>query len=346
MPETDTIQSDTPNPLSPKRSEAAKGRAVGFRRRAEAPTPPGQGLLTDTLEELNATVEELRVAEEEMRVQNEELLRTRLRVEAERHRYQDLFDLAPDGYLVTTLDGKILEANRAASQMLGIAPRFLKSRALATLVASENLPAYSAALKALAAFPAPGQSSAPEPPQERALRLRRRHAGLFHAAVTVVPVPPLGKQPATLRWLIRDITERRIAEEERLAFAHTQAVQAEAAGRQTAVILDTITEMFVTLDRDWRFTYFNASAACQVRASGHDPDALLGQTIWDAFPTAFGPDFQAEALRAAETHQSVEFEGDSLGLGRRLQVRVFPSEDGVTVYSLDITARRKAEGEA
>ncbi len=212
VPETDTQQnnsapSDAAELGPPMLSEEARARADGFRRRADAPPASGPGLLPDVFEELNATIEELRVAEEEMRVQNEELLRTRQRVEAERHRYQDLFEFAPDGYLVTTLDGKILEANRAASTLLGIAPRFLKGRGLGTSVAPEDLPVYSAALRALAASPAPLQ--------EMALRLRRRHAGPFHAAVTAAPVAAGAGQPATLRWLVRDITERRQAEEER-----------------------------------------------------------------------------------------------------------------------------------
>ena len=179
-------------------------RADGLGRRAEPSPARSRGLLPDALEELNATVEELRVAEEEMRTQNEELLLTRLRVEAERHRYQDLFESAPDGYLVTDPNGRILEANRAASELLGIAPRFLKGRGLGTSVAPDDLPTYTAALNTLA------ESSAPPPyAREWALRLRRRHASPFHAAVTVARVAALGEQPATLRWLVRDVSAHR-----------------------------------------------------------------------------------------------------------------------------------------
>jgi PAS domain S-box-containing protein len=41
----------------------------------------------------------------------------------ERRRYHDLFDLAPDAYLVTDLDGIIDEANLSASRLLGYTPR-------------------------------------------------------------------------------------------------------------------------------------------------------------------------------------------------------------------------------
>lgn len=211
MPEKDPVLRPAAGTPALRPSEEARARADGLRRRAEAPPDKRPGLLPDALEELRATVEELRVAEEEMRAQNEELMLARVRVEAERHRYQGLFEFAPDGYFVTDVGGKILEANRAASVMLGISARFLKGRGLAASVLSEDLPVYSAALRAVAA--------PPTPPQEWALRLRRRPADLFHAAVTVAPVPALGAQPETLRWLVRDISARVEAESARSAAA-------------------------------------------------------------------------------------------------------------------------------
>ena len=297
-----------------------------------------RGLLPQALEELQTTVEELRVADEEMRVQNEALSLSGQRLEAERQRYQDLFEFAPDGYLVTTLDGVILEANRAASRLLGISPRFLKKRSLGTLIAGPSLAEFQPRLKALIA-------SGGGPSPEWILNLRRRPSGLFPAAVTAALFQGLLGQPPSLRWLIRDITERQKAEEERLALARAQAAQAEAEAshRRTTAILETITDQFVALDRDWRIVSLNASAARLVEAAGRDPNTLIGQVIWDAYPTALGTPFQTESLRAVATGQMVEFEAFSEGLGRWLQVRVFPEDNGVSVYASDVTARREAE---
>lgn len=59
------------------------------------------------LEELQVALEELQVAQEELKAQNEELVIARAQVEAERQRYHDLFEFAPDGYLVTDNTGII-----------------------------------------------------------------------------------------------------------------------------------------------------------------------------------------------------------------------------------------------
>ena len=275
MPETDIPKTNVPNPPAP--SEGAQTRADSLRRLAGTPHAQGSGLLPDALAELNATVEELRVAEEEMRAQNEELLLTRLRVEAERHRYQDLFEFAPDGYLVTDLGGKIREANRAASELLGIAPRFLKGRALATSVAPDDLPAYSAALTALTA-------SAPQhQTQERALRLRRRHAGLFHAAVTVAPVPALGDQPATLRWLVRDISARREAEAARLALSERERHIADTLQR---LLLPAVP--VGGFDRLSVETFFQA-ASDEAEGGGSEIGGIeIGGGFFDAFALGAG----------------------------------------------------------
>lgn len=304
---------------------------------AEKP-PRTRGLLPQALEELQSSVEELRVADEEMRVQNEELSRGRLRLEAERQRYQDLFEFAPDGYLVTDLDGVILEANRAASKLLNISPRFLKKRSLGTLVAVPDLTEFQTRLRDLS-------DSRKDTAAEIAVRLRRRPSGQFPAAVTAALYHGFLGEAPTLRWLIRDITERVEAEEARTALvrAEAQRTEAEAVGRRTQEILERITDIYMALDTDWRIVSVNASAARLVRATGGDPNALTGQVLWDADPSEMGREFEKETMRAVAAGQTVEFEAFSRRTGRWFAVRVFPQENGVALYSTDITERKEAE---
>ena len=63
--------------------------------------------------DLIALLEELRVADEELRVQNDELAASRDMIELERQKYHDLFNFAPDAYIVTDIKGMIREANVA-----------------------------------------------------------------------------------------------------------------------------------------------------------------------------------------------------------------------------------------
>jgi PAS domain S-box-containing protein len=75
--------------------------------------------LLAALTELEMMYEDLLVADEELRVQGEELRASTATLAATRSRYAELFAAAPVGYLVTTRDGIILEANRVAAELLG-----------------------------------------------------------------------------------------------------------------------------------------------------------------------------------------------------------------------------------
>ncbi|HEY9747603.1 MAG TPA: PAS domain-containing protein, partial [Allocoleopsis sp.] len=91
-------------------------------------------LLNESLEELRTALEELHVAEEELRQQNEELLKARELAELERQRYAELFESAPDGYLVTDAQGLIQEANQAAARLFNIERSYLIGKPLITFV--------------------------------------------------------------------------------------------------------------------------------------------------------------------------------------------------------------------
>jgi len=103
-------------------------------RRAEG-APEGR---TESSEDLRMAIEELYVAEEELRLQHEELLGVRAELEDQRRGYEELFQLAPDAYLVTNPLGIVREANRAAAELLGIESQFLIGKPLATYVDADD----------------------------------------------------------------------------------------------------------------------------------------------------------------------------------------------------------------
>ncbi len=92
------------------------------------------------LEALETAHEELNVAQEELRQQNEELLTAQIMLEQERERYRDLFEFAPDPYLITDPRGVIQEANRAAGRLLSIQPRYLVGRSFFHFIQAEDRP--------------------------------------------------------------------------------------------------------------------------------------------------------------------------------------------------------------
>lgn len=160
-------------------------------------------LAADSLEELRIALEELHVAEEELLEQNEALASMRAQIEAESRRYQELFEFAPDGYLITDELGIIKEANRAAATMLNVPQQFLLGKPIINFIPYEERSTFRSRLQ---------QLRNTERLQEWELRLFPRHSAGFDAALTVATIRNNDGSTTGWRWLMRDITTRKQAE--------------------------------------------------------------------------------------------------------------------------------------
>jgi PAS domain S-box-containing protein len=208
--------------------EAARRRLATLEEHARG-SEDERAVAVEALEDLSSALEELHVAAEELRQQNEELASARELVEAERQRYQDLFEFAPDGYLVTDPEGVIREANAAAAVLLGVSSEFLVGKPLSLFVPQEDHTTLYERLTRLRA--------APEPVADWQISLQPRERALFPASVTVGVVRDAARRLSGLRWLLRDVTDRRWAEEA-LRRAHDESEQKVEA--RTAELTQTV----------------------------------------------------------------------------------------------------------
>ena len=154
---------------------------------------------SETVEDLKVALEELRVAEEELRQQNEELSATHLELDLERRRYEELFEFAPDAYLVTDPSGIVRQANRSASDLLHVSPTFLGGKALAAYIASEDRPRFRSLLSKLGT----GAES-----HTTVFKLQPRKGGQLDAELTYSVSQTRQGEQRNIRWLVRDVTGR------------------------------------------------------------------------------------------------------------------------------------------
>jgi PAS domain S-box-containing protein len=184
--------------------EALHRQLESLRERIEGLGPGPDPASEEVYQALASTMEELRVAVEELRQTNDALRDSRADVEAERRRYRELFDLAPDPYLVTNLQGVIREANRAASVVLNIDHQFLVGKPLVVFLPREGRMAFRSELARAREATGIGEYD---------LRLKPRKLPPIDAAVRVAVVRDQWGQPAALRWTARDVSARKRAEE-------------------------------------------------------------------------------------------------------------------------------------
>ncbi len=169
-------------------------------------------------EELQETLEELQIAEEELRQQNEQLIFSREITEAERLRYQNLFEFAPDGYFVTDNLGIIQEANQAASFLLSVPQKGLIGKPLVVYVAEKYRFDFVSRLRKLQNL------------QEWEMFLQPRQGSPFPGKVRVNPVYDNLSKSTRFLWSISDVSEQHTALHER--------EKLEAALRQNSDLLE------------------------------------------------------------------------------------------------------------
>ncbi|PWJ52700.1 PAS domain S-box-containing protein [Quadrisphaera granulorum] len=125
------------------------------------------------------------------------------------------------------------------------------------------------------------------------------------------------------------------------AYDTTEVHEGEA---RVARVLESMSAAFYSLDRDFRFTYVNAEAE---RLLGRPRSELLGGVLWDLFPATLSSAFESGYRSAMDSGQPATFEAHyPPPLDGWYEVRVWPVPDGLSVYFLEITERRRAQERA
>ncbi len=186
-------------------------------------------------------------------------------------------------------------------------------------------------------------SHAPWPPYQNEYRVRHRDGSYRWCRARGAMLLDDSGQPLRLLGVIDDVTTMREAQLERERLLEQQlAVRAEADAARARVlqVLESVSDAFIAVDRQWAFTVINRKAA---QTFAQPASGLIGKTLWNHLPdhlaTAFGPAFrqamQERRFVFLEVHDNVN--------QRWYETRVHPSEEGIAVFFHDISERKNAE---
>lgn len=135
----------------------------------------------------------------------------------------------------------------------------------------------------------------------------------------------LAKQPEKLNKLVEEKTAQLIT------------IQ-----NSTNTTLNRINDGMISLDNEWRYTFLN-DAALATHPKGREE--TLGKVIWDVHPELKGTIFWDKYHEAMQTKKVIELESNYDPMGIWFLVKVYPSQDGLTIIYTDISLRKKAEEE-
>ncbi|MFD3001609.1 PAS domain S-box protein [Pontibacter toksunensis] len=241
------------------------------------------------------------------------------RLHESEQRYRALFDNNPDIVFVENRQGLITEVNQQVVKTLGI-----REELLVNAPASSFLPPDMAAVNERYLRQAlQGESMRFEFEFEKNGKVRIYDTIKYPVIVKdeVVCVQTVAKEVTSLVHSYNTI--------KRLA-------------KRLSTIFESITNAFFTLDKGWNFTYINSEAE---RLLSLDREYYLGKNAWRELPSEINGAFYQQYHLAVETRKAVQFEAYYKPTDVWLDVRAFPSEEGISVYFDNITEKVKARHE-
>lgn len=241
---------------------------------------------------------------------------------------RSIFDSSPDCISMLDLSGKTLLMNKSARRMIGLDVSQLADReALERIFPEGRLRKLSAMFDVVRA----GGTSR--------LEVDAVDAQGVHRWLDVIGAPVLDASGAPSRMVSiwRDITDAKAARNDAAAAQQ----QAERAATRLSAVLENTMDCVLVVDHAWRITYMNENARRFLKLGTEAVNARL----WDLYPGEMESRFGDHFRRAMAGSKAVSFEEFVPSTQLWLEVHAAPTEEGLSIFFRDTTARRKAEQE-
>ncbi len=160
--------------------------------------------LSEAFEDLFILLEEMRLAEKELRVKDEQLMSLHEIMDIERDRYTELFETAPDAYLLTGPDIRIQQSNNAASALFQIDNTSLSGLTLMLFIDESDHQKLRDNILTL---------NKQEIVKGVEVRIQPRKGPITYVLLTIGVVHDVQNSTTGFHWFLRDITKQKEAEE-------------------------------------------------------------------------------------------------------------------------------------
>ena len=249
-------------------------------------------------------------------------------LEENQRRFVDLFEFAPDALVMTNREGIIVQVSRQTEALFGWSRTDLVGQPVEALMPPDARGGHVGLRERFLQSALPRPMGAGRP----GLRGLRKDGTAFPVDISLSPLQVGGDLVVVAA--VRDTTEReRLNEELR---------QSAALYRHT---LDGMLEGCRIIGFDWRYRFVNAAAARQDR---QPQEALEGRTMMEAFPGIEATEVFAKIRRCMEERTAQHIETEFVfadGTRGWFQVSVMPAPEGISIFSVDISERKRAEAD-
>lgn len=137
-------------------------------------------------------------------------------------------------------------------------------------------------------------------------------------------------------WIIQ--TQRQLR-----AVVEKGRVDIERNRERIRSVLESTNDSVLVVDHDWKVIYFNRRLVQIIKE--HPENLHIGASIWELFPRAETTGEAAQYRKAVETGQPVEFELFLPDQRMWLGINAYPTPDGLSIFTRDISESRRVREE-
>lgn len=231
-----------------------------------------------------------------------------------RQRLDAVFSCTNDAILLTDDNGKYVQVNKAACTVLGYTEEELLSLSVVDVVADVNSKIQETAL---------WNEFINDGSQTGIIELKKKNREIiichYNATANVLPGLHLS--------ILTDITGR-----------ETASRKIEEQAKFIECIVESITDCFFVVDKNWIVKYWNKAAEQLLRKP---KEQMIGCSLWDIYKDAADLLFFRHYQMAMIERVPLRFEEHLSSYDVWVDVSVYPFNDGLTIYFKDITTTKK-----
>jgi PAS domain S-box-containing protein len=166
----------------------------------------------------------------------------------------------------------------------------------------------------------------------------RKDGTRFPVEISLAPI--VTEEGTLVAASLRDITERKKLEEQLKKFSEQLEEQVKIKTAELTSVFERVSDGFMAFDNKGQITYVNKRAA---ELNKRTPEDLIGKYILEELnPEEFGI-FHENFYRSIKKQRNLHFEMYYNALGIWVENYMYPSADGISLFSSDISERKAAE---
>ncbi len=236
------------------------------------------------------------------------------KLEESEQRFKALFESNPDMVIFESREGEILDVNPAVLTAYNIRKEAIVHHRLSDFLPADTALVCNEQLQ-----------RALEGNQVKfKIEINFTDAGRRVLSIAKIPVT-VNNEMVGVYTIVKDIT----------TYDNSHQIIRQQA-KKLSTIFESITDAFFTLDKEWNLTYCNSEFERLLRIKAIDN---VGKKLWEIFPEEAQGVFYRHYRAAAKTGKTIHFEAFLARLHMWLQVKAYPSEEGLSVYFDDITEK-------